>query len=210
MFLEHHIEQLNTTSDQLKHLNDSNDHMLHMFGELSRTLRVHDEEKLFQTFGEVRSSKIVKIQNNLSEGFQVQVEFINKFQRRVDESGPAWTKIREAIKDMYQKTKQYKLWLQEHNHCTSNDNNEFPMHFAQEFDKFHTFWDCQEANIVRDSLPAKALDTVFTMIARYGKYLKEVQSEHKLPSDLILSKTMFYLSKTSTRRWLHLIVLPIL
>ena len=74
-------------------------------------------------------------------------------------------KIREAIKDMYQKTKQYKLWLQEHNHCTSNDKNDFPMHFSREFDKFHTFWDCQEANIVRDSLPAKALDTVFAMIA---------------------------------------------
>ena len=44
VFLEHHIEQLNTTSDQLKHLNDSNDHMLHMFGELSRTLHVHDEK----------------------------------------------------------------------------------------------------------------------------------------------------------------------
>ena len=58
------------------------------------------------------------------------------------------------------------------------------MHFAQEFDKFHTFWDCQEANIVRDSLPAKALDTVFMMIARYGKYLKEIQSENMLPSDL--------------------------
>ena len=38
------------------------------------------------------------------------------------------------------------------------------------------------ASIVRDSLPATALDTVFMMIARYVKYLKEVQSENKLPS----------------------------
>ena len=77
---------------------------------------------------------------------------------------------------MYQKTKQYKVWLQEHNESKRAFQDEFTMHFAQEFDKFHTFWDCQEANIVRDSLPAKALDTVFTVIARYGKYLKEVQS----------------------------------
>ena len=77
---------------------------------------------------------------------------------------------------MYQKTKQYKVWLQEHNESRSMIQDHFPMHFAQEFHKFHTFWDSQEANIVRDSLPATALDAVFTMIERYVKYLKEVQS----------------------------------
>ena len=105
------------------------------------------------------------MQSNLNEGFQVQAEFISKCKRNVDDSGPAWTTICEAINNMYQKIKQYKLWLQEHNHCTNNDRDDFPMHFSREFDKFHTFWDCQEANIVRDSLPAKALDTIFAMIA---------------------------------------------
>ena len=83
---------------------------------------------------------------------------------------------------MYQKTKKYKVWLQEHNESTSVLKDDFPMLFNQEYHKFHAFWDCQEANIVRDSLPATALDAVFMMIARYVKYLKEVQSENKLPS----------------------------
>ena len=46
-------------------------------------------------------------------------------------------------------------------------------------------WDSQEANIVRDSLPATALDAVFNMISKYVKHLQEVQSAHKLPSDYL-------------------------
>ena len=91
-------------------------------------------------------------------------------------------KIWNAINDMYQKTKKYKVWLQENNESTSVIQDDFPLHFAQEYCKFHAFWDSQEANIVQDLLPATALDAVYMMIARYVKYLKEVQSENKLPS----------------------------
>ena len=83
---------------------------------------------------------------------------------------------------MYQKTKKYKVWLQEHNESTSIIQDDFPMNFTQEYNKFHAFWDCQEANIVQDLLPATGMDAVFTMIERYVKYLKEVQSENKFPS----------------------------
>ena len=57
-----------------------------------------------------------------------------------------------------------------------------PLHFSQEYYKFHAFWDSQEANIVQDLLPATALDAMFTMIARYVKYLMEVQLENNCPA----------------------------
>ena len=79
VFLDHHIQQLHATSDQLKQLYSTNDHMSGLYHKLSRTFRVQYEEKLFKTYGEVKSSKITNLHSNLKKGFQVQTELISKF-----------------------------------------------------------------------------------------------------------------------------------
>ena len=183
LFLDKNIEQLRSIHFQLRRFQQSQSHMSSMFGELNRTVRLHDEDKMFQILGEVKSSKVVHLYDNISEGFQTQAEFLGKLSRHIIELEPAWGVIRSAIVNMNNELKQYKIWLQEHSDLSESE--EFPLHFLQAFNKFHDMWDSQEANIVRDSLPATALDAVFNMISKHVKLLQELQSAHKLPSDYV-------------------------
>ena len=64
-----------------------------LYHKLSRTFRIQDEDKLFKSLREVKSSKVINLQRKLNEGFQVQAEFISKFQHHIDELGPVWKKI---------------------------------------------------------------------------------------------------------------------
>ena len=93
--------------------------MMGLYHELSRSFCIQDEDKLFSSLREVKSSRVIKLHDNINEIFQVQAELISKFQHHIDELGPVWMKIWNAINDMYQKTKKYKVWLQEHNESTS-------------------------------------------------------------------------------------------
>ena len=58
VFLEWHIEQLQSTSTQLHQLQDSNDHMMVLYHELSRTFHIQDQKRLFNMLREVKSSKV--------------------------------------------------------------------------------------------------------------------------------------------------------
>ena len=79
IFLDHHIEQIQSTSNQLRQLYSSNDHMTCLYHKLSQTFHIQDEDKLFKSLREVKSSKVINLHSNLNEGFQVQTEFISKF-----------------------------------------------------------------------------------------------------------------------------------
>ena len=79
IFLDCHTEQLQFTSTQVHQLYVTNDHMLGLYHELSRTFCIQDQDKLFSSLREVKSSKVINLHDNINKGFQVQVEFISKF-----------------------------------------------------------------------------------------------------------------------------------
>ena len=87
LFLDKNIEQLHSIHFQIRRFQQSHNHMATMFGELNRTIRLHDEDRMFQVLGEVKSSKVVHLYDNISEGFTTQAEFLGKFSRQIHTIG---------------------------------------------------------------------------------------------------------------------------